>query len=50
MLKHILLQKITLNGEELTGVFGSKTATVVVNATDVYFENITFENTWGYEK
>ncbi|MDR0833237.1 MAG: Ig-like domain-containing protein [Candidatus Symbiothrix sp.] len=25
-------------------------ATVVVNATDVYFENITFENTWGYEK
>jgi pectin methylesterase-like acyl-CoA thioesterase len=28
----------------------SLTATVVVNATDVYFENITFENTWGYEK
>ena len=25
-------------------------ATMVVNATDCYFENITLENTWGYEK
>jgi pectin methylesterase-like acyl-CoA thioesterase/methionine-rich copper-binding protein CopC len=48
---------VIVSDNRLCGTSGTETvysvalgATMVVNSADCYFENITFQNSWGYEK